>query len=291
MSFQHILLAILVAAVWGFNFVVIHWGLGDMPPLLLSAMRFLVAALPAVFFVKRPNISWGTMAAITFFHVSQFNLLFLAMNAGLSAGIASIVIQVQAFFTVLMAALLLGEKPGGRQIIGMALAFVGMAIIALSKGGSGTIFGLTLAIFGGLSWAITNILIKRAGAIDMIALFVWVAALGTFPMFVVSLVVEGPGRVWSSLLNLSLSGGLSIVFMAYGATLFGFGVWAILLHHYQAARVASFSLLVPVFGMASAAILLGERFTADRLLAALFVLVGLYLVVVQKRKSSEKASV
>ena len=258
MSLPHILLAILVTAVWGFNFVVIHWGLGDMPPLLLSAMRFLVAAVPAVFFVKRPNISWGALAAITFFHVSQFNLLFLGMYAGLSAGIASIVIQLQAFFTVLLASFWLGEQSDGRQKAGMGLAFAGMALIAIAQGGSGTLAGFALTVFGGLSWAITNILMKRAGSIDMIALFVWVAALGTVPMFAVSMLVEGPAQIAHTLSNLSLRGGLSIAFMAYGATIFGFGVWGILLHHYQAARVASFSLLVPVFGMASAAFLLGR---------------------------------
>ena len=285
MSFKHILLAIAVTAIWGFNFVVIHWGLGDMPPLLLSAMRFVVAALPALFFVKRPQISWGVLAAITFFHVSQFNLLFVGMYAGLPAGIASIVIQLQAFFTVLLAAVWLGEKPSGRQIAGMVLAFAGMAVIALSKGGSGTLVGLALTIAGGFSWAITNILMKRAGSIDMIALFVWVAALGAVPMFAVSYLVEGPDQIWSALTNLSMQGGLSIIFMAYGATIFGFGVWGILLHHYQAARVASFSLLVPVFGMAAAALLLGEQFTSDRILAAVLVLAGLYLVVIRKKRS------
>ncbi len=282
MSPQHILLAIMVTVIWGFNFVVIHWGLGDMPPLLLSAMRFLVAAVPAVFFVKRPNISWGALAAITFFHVSQFNLLFFGMSAGLSAGIASVVIQLQAFFTVLLAAFWLGEKPRGRQLIGMALAFAGMTIIALSQGGSGTALGLALTIFGGLSWAVTNIFMKQAGSIDMFALLIWVAALGALPMLGVSLLVEGPDQVVMALANLTWSGAASIAFMAYGATIFGFGVWGLLLHHYQAARVASFSLLVPVFGMASAALLLGERFSADKMTAALLVLAGLYLVVVRK---------
>ena len=282
MSFAHILLAILVTAVWGFNFVVIHWGLGDMPPLLLSAMRFLVAAVPAVFFVKRPDISWGALAAITFFHVSQFNLLFFGMSAGLSAGIASVVIQLQAFFTVLLAAYWLGEKPRGRQIGGMVLAFAGMGLIALSKGGSGSLLGLALTMCGGLSWAITNIYMKRAGSIDMFALLIWVAALGTVPMFAMSMLVEGPDQIALALANLSLKGAASIAFMSYGATIFGFGVWGLLLHHYQAAKVASFSLLVPVFGMASSALLLGERFSADKMIAALLVLAGLYLVVVRK---------
>ncbi len=283
MSLQHSLLAILVTAVWGFNFVVIHWGLGDMPPLLLSAMRFLVAAVPAVFFVKRPDISWSALAAISFFHVSQFNLLFFGMSAGLSAGIASIVIQLQAFFTVLLAIVWLGEKPAGRQLLGMALAVTGMALIALSKDGSGTMLGLVLTILGGLSWAITNILMKRAGSIDMFALLIWVAAIGTVPMFLLSLLVEGPDQVVRALAGLSWSGTASIAFMAYGATIFGFGVWGLLLHQYQAARVASFSLLVPIFGMASAALLLGERFSADKIIAAVLVLAGLYLVVVRKR--------
>jgi O-acetylserine/cysteine efflux transporter len=281
MSFKHILLAIAVTAVWGFNFVVIHWGLADMPPLLLSAMRFMVAALPAVFFVRCPRISWRALAAITFFHVSQFNLLFLGMYVGLSAGIASIVIQLQAFFTVFLAALWLGEKPRGRQLVGMGLAFSGIAVIAFSKGGNGSLLGLALTVLGGLSWAITNILMKRAGSIDMIALFVWVAALGTVPMFGISLVVEGHEVIWNALLNLSSTGVLSIVFMAYGATLFGFGAWGVLLHHYQAARVASFSLLVPVFGMAAAVLLLAEHFTADRMFGVLLVLAGLYLVVMR----------
>ena len=164
----------------------------------------------------------------------------------------------------------------------MALAFAGMAVIALSKGGEGTLLGLALTILGGLSWAITNIFMKRAGSIDMFALLIWVAALGALPMFAVSLLVEGPDQVFNALANLSLKGGLSIAFMSYGATIFGFGVWGMLLHHYQAARVASFSLLVPVFGMASAALLLAERFSADRLIAALLVLAGLYLVVIRK---------
>ena len=282
MSPPHILLAIIVTAIWGFNFVVIHWGLGDAPPLFLSALRFLVAAFPAVLFVKRPSISWGLLAAITFFHVSQFNLLFLGMYAGLSAGIASLVIQLQAFFTVLLAIALLGEKPVGRQFVGMGLAFAGMAVIAFSKGGSGTMLGLGLTILGGLSWAITNILMKRAGSIDMIALFVWVAALGALPMLGVSMIVEGYDEIARSVMNLTPKGGLSIAFMAYGATIFGFGAWGILLRHYQAARVAIFSLLVPVFGMISAYLLLGEQFTVLQVLAAGLVVMGLYLVVVKK---------
>lgn len=281
MQMRHLVLAFLVTAVWGFNFVVIEWGLGDMPPLLLSAARFAVAALPAVFFVKRPRLPWGALLLIAFFHLMQFNLLFLGMYAGLSAGLASLIVQLQAFFTVLLAAVWLGERPGRRQISGVLLAFAGVGLIAYGGNGATTLLGLLLTVTAGLSWAVSNILMKRAGRIDMFALFVWVAALSALPMLAVSWMIEGGEAIQQALRQLSLRGGLSIIFMAYGATLFGFGVWGHLLRQYDAGRVAPFSLLVPLFGMSSAAVLRAESLTPQQILAASLILAGLYLVVVR----------
>ncbi|WP_295811325.1 EamA family transporter [uncultured Nitratireductor sp.] len=284
MKLPHILLALLVAAVWGFNFVVIKVGIDNFPPILFSALRFTAAALPLAFFVPRPSIAWRYVVAIAVvLGIVKFTLLFWSMDVGLSAGLSSLVLQSQAFFTIMLAALVLRERPTRMQLVGIFVAFCGIGLIAFTVDGSVTITGLALAISAAFMWAISNLLMKQAGQVDMFRLMVHVSLIPPIPLFALSLLVEGWEADMAALANITWEGFGAVLYIAYGATIFGFAVWGMLIRTYGAGRIAPFSLLVPIFGMSSSALFLGESFGPLRMLAAALVLAGLMLTLVRKR--------
>ncbi|EKF17225.1 EamA family transporter [Nitratireductor pacificus] len=284
MRLPHFLLALLVAVVWGFNFVVIEVGLGSFPPILFSALRFVVAALPLAFLLPRPKVAWRYVFGVgIFLGTIQFTLLFMAMDVGLPAGLASLVLQVQAFFTILLAAALLGERPGMLQLLGTAVAFCGIGLIALTVDGRFTALGLALAIGAALSWSVSNLIIRRAGKVDMLHLMVHASLIPPLPLLALSFAVEGWDRQYAAFVNLDWLGVGALLYIAFGATIFGFAVWGKLIRTYGAGQVAPFSLLVPIFGMSSSALVLGEAFGPMRIAAACLVLFGLMLTVIRKR--------
>ena len=282
---SHILLAVLVAAIWGLNFVVIRWGLDELPPLLFTALRFAVAALPLPLLGFRPPVAWRYIVLIGMsLGAVQFGLLFTGMAIGMPAGLASIVVQSQAFFTVLLAALLLRERPKARQLAGLAAAAVGILLIAVNLPGGGPLLGLVCCLGAGLSWAVANLVIKRAQATDMLRLMVWMSLVPPLPLLALSLVIDGPERTVEALAHMDMTGIGAVLFNAVGATIVGYGLWSWLLRHHSASLVAPFSLLVPVFGMSSAALLLGEAMTPVKLVACALILAGLALTVLPARK-------
>lgn len=286
----HVLLAVLVAALWGFNFVVIRIGITNFPPLLFSAFRFTLAALPLVFFVSKPDVPWRIILGIGMvLGVIKFSLLFIGMDLGMSAGLASLVLQSQAFFTAILVALIFKEMPGPMQVLGIAVAFAGIGLIATTVDNSVTPIGLALVVGAGFMWAISNLLMKQAGQVDMLALMVWVSLVPPIPLLVLSMIFEGPQAAYVAVSNLTVQGIGAIAYIAFVATIFGFAVWGKLIRIYGAARVAPFSLLVPIFGMGSSALVLGEDFGAVRLVAALMVIAGLVLTVVAKPKGPRRA--
>ena len=284
MKLPHILLALLVTAVWGFNFVVIKVGIDNFPPILFSALRFAAAALPLAFFVPRPVIAWRYVIAIgVVLGIVKFTLLFLAMDVGLSAGLSSLVLQSQAFFTIMLAAFVLGERPTRMQLLGIFVAFCGIALIALTVDASITIMGLALGIAAAFMWAISNLLMKQAGKVDMFRLMVHVSLIPPLPLLALSLMIEGWEADMAALSSINWTGVGAVIYIAYAATIFGFAVWGMLIRTYGAGRVAPFSLLVPIFGMSSSALFLGETFGPMRMVAAALVLVGLMLTQVRQR--------
>lgn len=290
MSAGHILLLVLVAAVWGVNFVVIRIGLDHFPPLLFSALRFLFAALPLVFFVPRPAVPWRLLAAIGLaLGVVKFSLLFIGMEVGLPPGIASLVLQAQAFFTVLFAALLLGERPRPLQIAGIGLAFAGVALIATTIDGTLTLSGLALAIGAAVAWAVSNLLMRRAGQVDMLGLMVWMSLVPPLPLLALSFIFEGWSRDLGALTAVDPAGILAVLCVAYVATVFGFGVWGAMIARHGAGTVAPFSLLVPIFGMTSAAVFLGEPLGPVRLAAAGLIVTGLAVNLLGARRATPRA--
>jgi len=273
-----IFLALIVVVIWGFNFVVIQVGLRGLPPLLFSALRFLFAALPLVFFVKRPPVAWKLLAGYALFQFTiQFTLLFSGIKLGLPPGLASLVIQLQAFFTIGLAVLLLSEKPLATQLFGALIAFAGMGLVAMQLEARATVIGFVMVVGAGFSWAIANILTKQIGKVNALALVTWGSLLAAPPLFLGSLWVEGPAAWIQAGVHLSWLTVGAVLFQSYPNTLFGFGLWSILLRRYPTATIVPFTLLVPVSGMLSAALVLGEPLQWWKITAGVLVLFGLAL--------------
>jgi O-acetylserine/cysteine efflux transporter len=278
MGLTDILLALGVVTIWGVNFVVIKIGLQDLPPILFSALRFLFAALPLVFFIKRPQASMRYVAIFGIFQFAlQFALLFFGIKLGLPAGLASLVIQLQAFFTIGLAVVMLGERPRAIQLAGALVALGGMAVVAAHLEGQATLIGFVLVVTAGVCWACANIVNKKMGAVDPLALMVWGSLVATPPLFLASYLAEG-GAAWQlAASRFSWATLATVLFQSYANTILGFGIWAMLMRKYATATVAPFSLLVPVAGMLSAAVVLHEPLQWWKVLAGLMVLSGLML--------------
>ncbi|PWC39009.1 EamA family transporter [Azospirillum sp. TSO35-2] len=284
MRASHILLAVAVAAVWGFNFVAIKVGLRDFPPLLFSCLRFALAALPLLVLGWRqgPPVPWRLVIGIgVMLGVVKFPLLFLGIDVGMPAGLASLVLQAQAFFTAIFAAFALGDRPGPRQILGMLVAFAGVGLIATELPAGESLLGLGLTLAAAAAWGVSNILMKQAKAPDLFRLMVWVSLIPPLPLLILSAALEGPDRIVHAFTTLTLVGVGSLLYIAAAATLFGFAAWGFLMRHYPASLVAPFSLLVPIFGMSSSALFLGETFTTAKLAGGVLVFAGLALSVLK----------
>ena len=282
---RHIALAVVLSIVWGLNFVVIAVGLTGFPPLLLVALRLVVAGLPALF-LPRPQLAWRVLFLIsaTLF-IGQFGLFFSAMTLGMPPGIGSIVLQVQAFFTIGIAVAVLGERPTGAQIAGAAITLAGLAVIAATIGANGvTVTGLVLSVGSALLWAIGNVLVRRVGAVDMLALVSWLSLVSILPMLVLAFAVEGPAAVTHALTHATWLTVGAILYISLVSTTFGYAAWGQLLKIYPAAVVAPFSLLVPVSGTISSALLLGETFGPLRLAGMALIMAGLAVLVLRKRR-------
>lgn len=276
MSLRDTLLALAVVTIWGINFVAIRWGVDEVSPLLLTALRFTCAAIPAVFFIKRPQIGLGILISYGFaIGVLQFGLLFAAIELGMPAGLSSLVMQLQAFFTIGLAVAFLGERPGPFQLIGAVVAFAGIGAIGLERLEGAALVPLLMTVAAALFWGIGNIITKKAGKIDMLSFVVWSSLVPPIPLFFASLLLEGPEALPQALENITWLGGGSLFFISYGATLFGYGLWSLLLSRYPANTVAPFTLLVPIAGIGSAALLLGETISGIEVLGSVLVFAGL----------------
>ena len=266
----HTLLALLLVCIWGFNFVVIHEGLGEIPPITLCVFRFALVSFPAVFLIRRPDVPWPLLIAfgMTMF-VLQFSFLFGAMSLGLSPGLSSIALQLHVFVTIGLAMVILGERPGWFQIAGALLALCGLLLIGVHTGGDVPIWGLLGMLAAATSWGVANIISKRLGRIDMLALIVWGGLVALGPLVVIALVFEGPSRMISAATHLSWLGVGAIAYIVYPVTLFGFSLWSWLLGRYQAASVVPMTLLVPIVGIGSSVLVLGETLQGWKVVAAL----------------------
>ncbi|MDN5774241.1 MAG: EamA family transporter [Brevibacterium aurantiacum] len=272
----HYMLALLVVVLWGVNFIFIDFGLRDWPPLLLVAARFTLVVFPAIFFVKFPRGDFRRILLIgVFMSAGQFGLLYTSMFLGLPAGLTSIVIQIQAAFTVLVAALALREFPNRRQIIGILIGLSGLGVIGLSLQASVPIAAFLVALGASLSWAIGNVIARgvKEGT-NGVQMTVWSALVVPVPLVVLSLLVDGPAEVAHALAHPTWGVVASIVYTAGCASLIGYVIWNSLLARFPASQVAPFSLLVPLVGVLSAWLVLGDRPTVPELIGGVLLLLG-----------------
>lgn len=275
---RHLLLGLLVVAIWGSNFVVIKSALAHLPPLFMAFLRFALAFLPAALLVPRPPVPWPQLAAYgVLIGAGQFGLLFLAMTSYVSPGLASLVIQTQVFFTIALAALVAGERVRRVQWVGLACAAAGLALIAAQGDARATPIGLGLVLAAAASWAAGNLVGRRAGRVDMLGYMVWSSAFALPPLLALSLLFEGPAAIAAGVSAADGATWAAVVWQAAGNTLFGYAAWGWLLARHPAATVAPLALGVPVFGLASSALWLGEPLPAWLLAAAALVLGGLAL--------------
>jgi O-acetylserine/cysteine efflux transporter len=274
----HLILAIAVMAVWGTNFVVIKLALEHLPPLMLAALRYAFAFFPIAFFVKRPAVPWRHLAAYgILIGVGQFGLLFIAMRHDISPGLASLVIQMQVFFTIALVMRLSGERLLGYQWAALALAALGLGLILVQTDGSATPLGLALVLIAAMSWAGGNVVARMAGAIDMLAYVVWASLFAVPPLIVLSLIFDGVPAIQAGFANADLGTWAAVLWQSVGNTMFGYGAWGWLLARHPAGAVTPLALLVPVFGMGASAIVLSESLPVWKLAAAGLVLAGLAL--------------
>ena len=272
---RDVLTAIAVAVVWGLIFIAIKIGVAETTPLALSALRFVFAALPLVLFVRPPKASPALVVLYgLFIGVGQFGLLFVAIRQGFPVGLASLVIQLQAFFTIFLAWALMRERPRRAQLIGAAVAFLGIALIGSRRLDGASLTPFLMVIAAAAFWGAGNIAAKFAGRVDMLAFVTWSSLAPPIPLFLLSLLTEGTGGL-AALAHPSLKLVLAVLVVSYAGTVFGFGVWARLLSHYSAATVAPFALLVPIVGMVAGSLVFGEPLGPFELWGALLVMAGL----------------
>ncbi|HEU4568496.1 MAG TPA: EamA family transporter [Marmoricola sp.] len=270
------LLAAVVASVWGFNFVVIDWGMGDVPPLLFAAIRFTLVALPACFLVPRPAAPWRTVVAVgTFMSLGQFGLLYASMHAGMPPGLAALVLQAQVVLTVVIASGVLRERPSAAQVGGVLLGAVGLLIVGLGRGGHVPLGALLLCLAAALSWAIGNV-VSRAARLTGggLSLTVWSAFVVPVPLLLLSLLLDGPGAVGDGFAAFGWHAALSTLYTAALASLVGYGIFNTLLARNPSAAVVPWVLLAPVVAAATAWPLRGERPTLAEVSGGLLLIVG-----------------
>lgn len=284
MSFAHLLLALAVIVVWGTNFVIIKLGLGELPPLLFATLRFFFSCVPWLFFIRRPAVPWRLLVANgVFLGFGLFGILFIAMRSSITPGIASLVVQTQAFFTIGLSMVLLGERLRAFQAAGLALCVGGLVLLFLHVDAATTTLGLILTLGCGLSWAIANIVAKKAGKVDMLGFMVWSSLFAVPPLLLASFVFEGPQRIAEGLAHATWFGWAASVWQGVANTLFGYGAWNWLLARYPAATISPLSLLVPIVGMASAAVWFGEPLPLWKIEAGALVLLGLMTITLWPR--------
>jgi O-acetylserine/cysteine efflux transporter len=297
-NIRHSALAVLVAVLWGLNFVAIDFGLhpasgngsdgsggaADVPPLLFVAMRFVLVVFPCIFFVRKPNVSWKAIIGVgLFMSAGQFGLLYLGMALGMPAGLASLVLQAQVLLTVLLAARFLGERPSKRQLTGVVLGVAGLALVAVGRSLVAPVVPLMIVLAAALSWAAGNIIARKAKAASGLGLVVWSGAVVPLPLAALSLLVDGPAAVVGTLSNLQPATILSALYTAIFASLVGYGIWNRLLSLYPSSAVVPFTLLVPVVGMTAAWLLISEVPTTAELAGGLLLLGGVATAVLQRR--------
>lgn len=280
-------LAAVVILAWGSNFSAMKLALDELPPILFVGLRFAIL-IPLIVLFPRPA-RWSAILAVgALINMGQFAFLFSGLAADSSAGLASLIIQSQVPLTILMAWAVYGERITALQGLGIGLAVIGLAGFGLASGGNITLLGLGLILCGAFCWALGNLVLRRLPGTDMLALFLWASLVPPLPMLGLSLLTETDAPL-ATIAAVSPAGWAAVVYVALVSTLLGYSIWGTLLSRHPAALITPFALLIPVVGVATAAVVLGERVTGAEALAGLVVLAGLTFAVLGPRLVARRA--
>lgn len=262
MKGQDIFLAALVIVIWGMNFLFIHFALSEVSPLVLGILRFLLVLFPAIFIVRKPDIPWYWLVAYGFFiSFCQFSLLFGAIAMGLSTGLAALLLQSQAFFTILIAAMLWHETIRPCQWLAMLIALIGLGLIGLGQNDTHIpLMGLVLILSSAISWSIGNAVVKFIGPTQPMPLVIWGNVISLILFTLVACGYLGAGEVVQQIRSVNWQGWLAVAYLSYGATFIGYGVWGLLLSRYPATKIAPLTLLIPIVAIVIACVFLHESF-------------------------------
>jgi O-acetylserine/cysteine efflux transporter len=284
MSIIHILLALLVVVIWGFNFIFVKLGLDEFSPLFLCALRFLFASVPAIFFIKPPAIPLKIVAlyGIVMFAM-QFAFLFLGMHVGITPGMSSLLMQAQIFFSMFFAAIVLDERPNSRQMLGALISFIGIGLVAVNFNSHISSIGIIFILAAAAMWGIGNLITKKMSHVNMTSLVIWGCFFACIPMLIITCIIEKPASIIYSLQHVTHVGGLSLFYIVCLSTWVGYGVWNNLISRYSVGTVVPFTLLVPIVGMLSSVFFLGEPLETWKVIAGGLVITGLYINIIGSR--------
>jgi O-acetylserine/cysteine efflux transporter len=274
----HQFLAVIVAFIWGTNFVVIHYGLIHFPPFTLATLRFIFVALPLVFFYAKPGVSWKHLAGYgLFIGCGQFGVLFWVMQNDITPGLASLIIQMQIFITILLAVIFHGESIRPHQMVALAVCFAGLSMIYLNTDEFTTGLGVVVTLVAATNWSIGNLIVKDAGKVNILAFLAWSSLFAVVPLALLALYFEGFSAICESIASAGVGAWAIVSWQSVGNTLIGYGLWNFLLARYSAVSVTPWAILVPVFGMSASALLLAEPMPWWKLTAVFTILLGLAL--------------
>jgi len=290
MRYTDLALGVMVMAVWGFNFIFIKMGVDQLDPLLLTALRFAAAALPAIWFVRRPPVAWRYILAYgVVFGTGVWGMVTFSISAGLSPGMASLLLQMNVAISMLIGWLWLNETLSAKKLAGAALALGGLMISLLIEDGSVTLAGLGLVLLGATSWGLSGLIMKAARTDQVFSFIVWGLLFAPLPLLLLAWLKQGP-EVFTPLLNgLNSDAVISILFQAWPTTLLGYWIWNRLVVRYPLSTVAPLTLLVPVFGLLSSWLVLNEPMGDMKLLSALLIIAGLVVGVIRLERFRERS--
>ena len=276
-------IAVMVAVIWGLAFVASRIALDELPPELMTALRFAIAAVPCLF-VRKPKVSWPLLIAISFtLFLGQFLAQSIAIAHGVPVGLTSVIVQSQALFTIALAAILFGELPTRMQAIGIGIAAIGLLMICGTVGYDFSIGAFAVLMISPISFAVGNVLLRPAQGARMFDLFAWLCLCAAIPLMALTLVTVGPKPAWHALSQMSPTGIVSMLFIGAISTSIAYWLWGGLLRDYPAAQVVPFALLVPFVGSAASSIVFGETFGPLRLAGMITVVGGIAVMLLSRR--------
>jgi O-acetylserine/cysteine efflux transporter len=276
-------IAVLVAVIWGLAFVASRIALDELSPALMTALRFSIAAVPCLF-VRKPKVSWPLLIAISFtLFLGQFLSQAYGIAHGVPVGLSSVIVQSQALFTIAFAAIAFREIPTPMQAVGIAIATIGLLMICGTVGYDFSVAAFAVLMISPISFAVGNLLLRRAQGAPMFDLFAWLCLTSAIPLFALALIADGAAPTWHSLIHMSTTGLLCMLALGGISTSIAYWLWGRLLRDYPAAQVVPFALLVPFVGSAASSVVFGERFGPLRLAGMVTVIGGIAVMVLSRR--------